>query len=390
VIIVQIIFWGSILLILHSYVIFPFLLAYLSKEKRINDVVYEEEVEALPYVDIILSAYNEEAVIERKIESTFNTSYPISKIKFFIGSDASTDKTDEIIKRLQQKYSSIVFKRFNRSGKIQIVNQLVNSSSSNIIILTDANVYFTRDTIYHLVKHFKNETIGIVGGNVFNEERKTDGVSQQEGSYLKRENQIKYQEGIWKGVMIGAYGACYSMRRELYTMIPSNFLVDDFYLTMNVYKKDFKGILEPNAVAYEEMSTKISEEFRRKSRISAGNFQNLFYFKGLLWHPFTPLSFCFFSHKVLRWKTPFLIIIIFLSNLLLWKVNELYLIALLGQSALLLIPLFDWVLKNININFKLLRFITHFYGMNLALLLGFIKYISGVKSSVWKPTERNQ
>ena len=190
--------------------------------------------------------------------------------------------------------------------------------------------------------------------------------------------------------MMGAFGGCFAIRRENFSPVPSNFLVDDFYITMNVLAHNKKAINELDAIAYEDISNKITEEFRRKARISAGNFQNMKHFGGLLWPPYSRVGFNFFSHKVVRWITPFLIIAAFLTNLFLIQANVFYMWIFVAQLILLLIPLLDWLLKNINVNFRFLRFITHFYGMNLALLVGFFKFITGVKSSVWRPTERNQ
>jgi hypothetical protein len=102
------------------------------------------------------------------------------------------------------------------------------------------------------------------------------------------------------------------------------------------------------------------------------------------------MGFCFISHKVMRWLTPFFIIFAMISNAFLLEYHPLYNFIFAGQLALLSIPFVDWILRRLTINIKLFRFITHFYGMNVALLAGFIKFLRGVKTSVWKPTERNQ
>src|SRR6185437_15691809 len=160
--------------------------------------------------------------------------------------------------------------------KSEIINDLYRQSSSAIIVSTDANVFFEEDTLYHLIKHYKEETIGLVGGNILNPEFKKTGISFQEKKYLERENRIKYLEGISMGAMIGAFGGCYSIRRNLFVAVPLNWLVDDFYIGMQVLRQGKKTINELSAICTEDVSNKIMEEFRRKVRISAGNFQNLF------------------------------------------------------------------------------------------------------------------
>ncbi|MBX9851849.1 MAG: glycosyltransferase [Cytophagaceae bacterium] len=366
------------------------MLQLFTRGKKQNDLVFESNSADLPHIDIILSVYNEESVIAKKIESTFDANYPEDKLRFYIGSDSSEDRTDAIIEEYRSKFPQIKFRRFPKSGKIGIINALVKNSASPVLIFTDANVFFDKNTIYNLVKHFKNPAIGLTGGNIINEGYKKEGISFQEKSYLKRENWIKYHEGLWGGVMIGAFGGCFALRRENFSPVPANFLVDDFYITMHVLRQYKKAINELDAIAYEDISNKITEEFRRKARISTGNFQNMQQFSSLLWPPFSKVAFCFFSHKILRWLTPFLMIVAFVFNLFLIQNHVFFKWTFTAQLVLLLIPQLDWLLKNINVNFKALRFVTHFYGMNLALLVGFFKFITGVKSSVWRPTERNQ
>lgn len=385
----ELLFYICLFLIFHSYVLFPLLLKILSLGKSQNNTVYTLN-EELPTVAILLAVYNEELVIEEKIKTTFDTSYPSSKIKFYIGSDASTDATNAIITKyaLQYPIELVIFP--GRTGKSGIINKLAEQASEEIFILTDANVFFKQDTIFQLVKHYKNEDIAQVGGNIINPIFKKDGISYQEKSYLSRENLIKYQEGIIWGTMIGAFGGCYSIRSSYYSAVPKNFLMDDFYISMFVFERGKKAINELDAQCLEDVSNKIEEEFRRKVRISAGNFQNLNRYKGLLWPPFTGLSFSFLSHKVLRWYTPLFLITAFLCTAILSINSNFYFILMLLIGLLFISPLLDKLFKSLGLHIKLLRFATHFILMNLALLKGLIWYINGVESNVWKPTQRNQ
>ena len=386
----EIIFWCSCFLVIQTYVLFPKLLDFFSRNKKQNQNIWALSDFDLPHVDILLAVYNEDAVIERKIQSVFETNYPLSQIHLYIGSDASTDNTNAIISSCLYKYPNIDFQIFDRSGKSEIINALHRKSNSSIIICTDANVFFEFDTLYHLAKHYKESSIGMVGGNILNPEVKESGISYQEKAYLERENRIKYLEGISMGAMIGAFGGCYSIRRDLFKEVPKNWLVDDFYIGMQVLRQGKQTINELSAICTEDVSNKLLEEFRRKVRISAGNFQNLFAFVDLMNPIKGGVAFCFISHKVIRWLTPFLLILILCLNLILYKQGYIYQLTLLGQGLLLISMCGDQLFRLVGIHFKLLRFITHFYSMNLALFVGFIKYIMGIKTSLWNPTERNQ
>jgi len=388
-IVLQLIFWLCWLLVIHSYVLFPLILSGLMGQKKNNALVFAP-TEELPHVDILLAVYNEEVVIDKKIQSTFETNYPLDKIHFYIGSDNSTDATNSIIEKYKARYPQLSLTVFaGRTGKPNIINQLVENSSSPILVLTDANVFFYPDTLYELVKHYKNEEIAVVGGNLINNHHSKEGIAVQENEYLKRENLIKYQEGVLWGTMIGAFGGCFAIRREEYQPAPKTHIVDDFFISMSIFKHGKKAINELSAVYYEDITDKIEEEFRRKVRISIGNFQNLASLRSLLWPLTSGLAFSFISHKILRWLAPVFIISALLVNLLLLPIHDFYKLTFMGQLTLLLIPFLDHLLKKIKLHISLFRFISHFYVMNLALLMGLVNYMTGVKTNIWKPTERN-
>jgi len=399
----QILFWLSVLLIFHSYILYPVILFMFSKKKN-NEIFFSRKEELLK-VSILISIYNEEKVIAKKIDSILNSNYPAAKIQILIGSDKSSDKSNEIVSKYAQENKSINFFSFNeRQGKPSIINKIYKYADGEIIILTDANVFFDKNTIYEVVKYFKNPKIGLVDTHMKNKGIIKDGISIQESQYISREVRIKNAESnIW-GTMMGPFGGCYAIRNDLYEPVPSNFLVDDFYINMEILQKGYKAINNLNAFVFEDVSNNLYDEFRRKIRIATGNFQNLKKFRIFLLgiiglNPLKNiknihintfgLSFSFISHKVLRWVTPFFIILLLLSNIFLLE-TTIYQLSFAGLLFSFSIPLWDTLLKKVKINISILRFITHFYSMNLALIIGFFKYLKGVKSGVWQPTKRNQ
>lgn len=341
--------------------------------------------EDLPEVAILMAAYNEEKVIGDKIASVFKTSYPLQKIHFYIGSDASTDKTDEIIQEWQKKFPQINLIRFGgRTGKSGIINDLSDKATQEIFILTDANVIFKEDTIFNLIRHFKNESVAQVAANIIKVSPNNKGIASQEKSYIAIENKIKHQESLRWNVVMGAEGGCYAIRKVSFSKVPPKFFMDDFYITMNVIEQGKQIVFDKEAVCNEDVPTKSAEEFKRKVRISIGNFQNLMRYKSLLFS-FNGISFAFWSHKVLRWLTPFLLITAFISTYFLMFHDSYFKILFLLQLFGFVTPVLDWLL---GINIPLMRFVSHFYLMNLALLRGFIIYMKGVESNVWQPTKR--
>jgi cellulose synthase/poly-beta-1,6-N-acetylglucosamine synthase-like glycosyltransferase len=391
-----ILFWLCGAALFHSYIFYPLLLKVFSLGKKENERVFSNNDEELPEVFIVMSVYNEEKVIREKLESIFQSKYPVNKLNVFIGSDNSIDKANSIIAEFGIKYPSLLFMPFSeRTGKPNVLNSLIakieserKNLTNSVFVFTDANVMFTPETIYEMVKHFKNREIGQVSANILNTGVQRDGISFQEKSYIRVETIIKHLEGLNWGTMMGAFGGCFAMRASNWVPIPANYIVDDFHLSMSVLGKGEKAILEKKAICYEDVSNEVANEFNRKARIQSGNFQNLrAYWKLLL--RFDAVAFCFFSHKVLRWAGPLLMLVAYVTNFFLLPIGQFYQFTFVVQNLLLLSPLIDSLLKSIGIHLILLRFASYFTMMNFALAKGFVMYMKGIKTNTWNRTERN-
>ena len=225
---------------------------------------------------------------------------------------------------------------------------------------------------------------------MINTRLRKDGISHQEKFYISREVRIKHNESLIWGTMMGPFGGCYAVRKSCYQPVPDHYLVDDFFINMAVLKQGYRCISNVDAKVYEDVSNDLKEEFRRKSRISAGNFQNLGRYGSLLFSKRAGVAFCFLSHKVIRWIVPFLVMITLGSSIILGLQNPFYLALALMQLLVIVTPVIDQFLRKIKIHVIPLRFISHFVLMNLALLAGFIRYIGGIQNNVWQPTRRNQ
>lgn len=387
--IINIIFWISTFLILHTYLGYPlFVLCidhFVRKRVRISDDRYT------PYISVLMAVHNEEAVIRKKMESLFSSEYPDGRIEVLVGSDSSDDSTDLILDSLQAIYSRLkVIKFTERVGKPAVINNLFPKATGELLILTDANVFPEKDTIKKLVQNFSDHTVGLVDSRLINTGMKKDGISLPEVAYLGIEMKVKNAEGRLWGTMMGPFGGFYAIRKASYEPLSKNTLADDFRICMNVIGRNEKAISDTEAVVYEDVSNSLREEFLRKVRISAGNFQNLKHYAFLLFKPFTIWAFCFVSHKMLRWLAPFLWLIAVAANTHLMKGSFFFTLLIFLQVIFIILPAFDFILKKINIHFVPVRFLTHFIFMNIALFAGFIKYLKGIRTGAWSPTKRYQ
>jgi cellulose synthase/poly-beta-1,6-N-acetylglucosamine synthase-like glycosyltransferase len=387
--ILQFICWTCLFLVVYSYLIFPLILRFLSAKKEIVSV--SQSKDELPMVSVLIAAHNEEKHIGRKIGTVLNGSFPVEKLELLVGSDASVDLTNSILMQLAASNPCLqLFLCEERTGKPGMINMLAEKARGEILVITDANVMLDSSTLTELVAPFSDERIGLVDSMPVSTGIKRDGISRQEKFYTGREVSIKeYESRLW-GSMMGPFGGCYAVRKSLYRPVPGHFLVDDFFINMSVLEAGSHCISNLDSMVFEDVSNNPWEEFRRKKRISAGNFQNLARFRHMLFRGGKGVGFCFFSHKVIRWIVPFLVIITLASSAILGLQSLFYMILAVFQVLVLLTPVIDHILRKIGIQSIPLRFISHFVLMNLALLAGFIRFIGGIQDNVWQPTKRDQ
>jgi cellulose synthase/poly-beta-1,6-N-acetylglucosamine synthase-like glycosyltransferase len=293
----------------------------------------------------------------------------------------SDDGTDAIIRSLQKEFPNLNLNVNEvRSGKSATINRLVALSSAEVIIATDANILFKATTIEELVRPIAQEKATAVAGTLKYEDKGVaSSTASNEKAYLSIENAIRRAESRKHGICLGMEGGLYSMKKAFWQPIPPNTFMEDFFQTVQLISRDQKVLFNESAVGLEDVSTSLQEEYKRKIRISIGNWQNLVRFYPLIFkHPY-PFGGLFIMHKVLRWVTPHLYLIALAAGL--FTPNWLFFTAMLiglPISQLILLAL-GWATP-----------LAYFYAMNAALFVGFIKYIKGVKSSVWQPTKRNQ
>jgi cellulose synthase/poly-beta-1,6-N-acetylglucosamine synthase-like glycosyltransferase len=373
-----ILFWVAFFLLVYSYLIYPLILRLLVTIKDIKLTTPEQ----WPSVDIIIAAYNEESCIKERIENALGQDYQ-GKLQVLVASDGSQDNTGVIIESFtSEKVLASNFK-INR-GKISVLNDLVAKSSADILVFTDANTDFNIDAVTILVESF-TDNVGAVSGELILETE--DGNQNLDGLYWRYEQFLKKCESEL-GSLLGANGAIYALKRELYIPLSTDTIVDDFCIVMNVKKQGFDVLYNNTAIAKEEVAPSLGDEVGRRIRIGIGNYKAFF---ANLW-ALSPtkglLSWCYWSHKVLRWFAPHFMLITFVSNAFLLN-NVFYVYLFCLQIAFYAIACFGQ--KRINNNQKvngIVAIISFFISMNAALGQGFIRFCKGHKNGGWKRTAR--
>jgi cellulose synthase/poly-beta-1,6-N-acetylglucosamine synthase-like glycosyltransferase len=335
-------------------------------------------------VAVLVAAFNEERHIDERVSNLLAQTYAGGRLHIYVGSDASDDRTAEILHGMAD--SRLTFVDFRqRRGKAAVINDLAAMATEELLVFTDANTFFHPDTVQKLVRHFGRDDVGCVCGDL----RLVKGASSgdnQDHLYWRYERLLKFFESRIGG-LLGANGGVYALRRQHFVPIPVNTIVDDFWISMQVVETGRRCVYDPEAVATEVVPERIGDEFRRRVRIGMGNYQSLVRFAGLL-HPHEgAVAFTFFSHKVLRWFAPHCMIVTLVCNALLLA-DELYAAFFAAQIGFYGCAWFGWRMARSGSAPRALRVPVFFVGMNLGLLVGFWKFATRSSSGVWSRRAR--
>ncbi len=342
----------------------------------------------LPEVTVLMAVHNEEKVIAEKLESMLASDYPPRLLRFMIGSDCSTDGTDAIIAAAAAADNRIILVRESeRRGKAAMLNRLAAAATGEVMVITDANVIFTPATIRELAEPFADAATGLCDATVRPRSAGNIGVSSPENLYSRLETRLKRAEGELWGAMPGPYGGCYAIRRELFPVLPGNILVDDLYAGLAVLREGYRAFNRPGAVVFEDIQPDMMRQYRRRVRIATGSYQNLFMY-GFCPARGREARLAFFSHKILRWLSPLLLLLFLMTTIILSFDSKFYLCLLALLLILTILSALDLLLNRQGKKINYQRYITQFLLMNIALAAGFVKAAGGVKSGIWEPTKR--
>ncbi|WP_161788439.1 glycosyltransferase family 2 protein [Desulfonatronum thiodismutans] len=382
----------SFFLIIYCYFAYPVLLWVFTR-------VYARPVIKSPLragVSVVIAAWNEQDVIERKLNNLFSLEYPSEDCEILIGSDGSTDQTNAMIERFaaspenmdsgQGRNPVIRFFPFQeRRGKMAVLNELVGAARNDILVFTDARQVFEPDAVRQLVDNFSDPAVGCVSGElVF---RTKDGATARGiNLYWNYEKFMRRLESAIHS-MLGATGAIYAIRRNLFTPLPASAVLDDMITPLRIIARGYRAVFDGTARAYDEVADNPREESRRKGRTLYGNYQ-IFWMMPQVFNPFTsPIALQMFSHKLLRVLAPLLLIAVFVSNILLAGA-PFYAVLLILQGIFYALALLGALTRSQTSGWgKALSRIAYipyvFCLLNFSALGGLAKFLSSGQSVLW-------
>jgi cellulose synthase/poly-beta-1,6-N-acetylglucosamine synthase-like glycosyltransferase len=280
---------------------------------------------------VIVVAHDEEDVLDRRLENLSALDYPADRLEIVVASDASTDRTNEIVDEFAARNPRIRLVRCPRGGKVAAQNFAVRLTKGDILAFSDANATWANDALRKLVRSFADPDVAYVCGRLHLQE--ADGTNR-EGVYWRYELWLRQQESRL-GSITGGNGALYAVRRSDYLEVDPRF-GHDLSLPYKLAQRRRRAVYEPDAEAFEKPSRDLEDEYRRKVRM----FEHcwLMTLSGGLLRGGGPLyRLQLVSHRVLRYGTGILHLILLVTSFALIREGLVYELALSAQLAWLVL-----------------------------------------------------
>jgi cellulose synthase/poly-beta-1,6-N-acetylglucosamine synthase-like glycosyltransferase len=339
-------------------------------------------------VSVLVAAHNEEGVIEAKVANVRTTDYPQDLIEIVVVSDGSTDGTVQAARRA----GADRVLDLPRVGKITALNGAVEAAGGEILVFTDADSFFRRDTLGELLTNFADPTVGGVSANeVSGTGSDAPGVARGEGAYWHYEQWIKRLEDK-VGSAVSASGRLYAIRRSLFRPSTVTSGTDDFVISTQVLKAGRRLAFDEHTLVLVDAPRDAGSEFRRKVRVMNRGLRAALSLRGLL----LPWRGGFYSvqvvsHKVLRRLLPFFLLTAVAAGIWLTTLSPVWWFVLGPQLAFYGLAAAGWAGRSGGWGRARPLWIAYYFCLvNIAAAAAVVSVVGGVRFERWDPAQRGR
>ncbi len=374
-----IVFWICVALLGYVYFGYPLLVYAVSR--LFPKKVHRSNIE--PSVTVLITAFNEEKAIRRKLDNTLDIDYPAEKLEILVASDGSTDRTDEIVKEYAGRGVKL-FRQDGRVGKTETQNRAIAEAAGEIVLFSDATTEYTQDVLERILPAFADDSVGCVAGRLEYVNNDDSNVGKGTQGYWNYETFLRSAESRACS-LIGASGCMYAVRRSAYReMYPE--ACSDFLICTVLYRNDLRSVFEPSAVCFEETNQNTDDEMRMRIRVISQTLADLVRNADML-NPFKSGFYAIelISHKALRYAVPLMLAGMFISSVVLAASSPFFFVASVLQAAFYLSALVGSILERLDIRITLLVVPLYFVLANLASVIAFYRFIRGERYAAWEP-----
>ena len=368
---------SCMLLIIYHHVGYPLLLKWLTQLPFFKrKLALSENDSVLATIAVLIPAFNEQQYIAEKIRNLAFLDYPSDRLKIYIVCDGCTDNTANIARQTASEtgcdHLDIDIIEFTvNQGKVAVINKVLPVINQEVIAMSDVSALISIDALKLANRAFSDKNVGLVTGHYI----LANPGSSGESTYWQYQSDLKQRETQLNSV-IGAHGALYLIRRELFLPLAPNTINDDFVIAMSVVEQGYRAIYVAtiNAIELEQASNQL--DLHRRRRIAAGNLQQMIRFKSLLLPKYKGVAFTFASGKALRVFMPLILIIAWLGSLALTTTAPFFMVAASVQSLIYLSVIIFGLVQPQHPNkiWQTLYYLVSGYTVNLIGCVYYIRY----------------
>jgi cellulose synthase/poly-beta-1,6-N-acetylglucosamine synthase-like glycosyltransferase len=371
-------FWSSAAVILYAYVAYPAMIALMARLRPAPPV---QKREITPPVSLVIVVRNEEACLEAKLDNAVALDYPRERLEILVVSDGSTDATEAIAARFADRGVRLL--ALPAAGKAAALNAALPLAAGEIVVLTDARQALAPDAVRRLAAYFADPTVGAVSGELHL--LASDGSpGRGVGLYWSYEKLIRKAESRFDST-VGVTGALYALRKELFVPLDPSTILDDVAIPMHVVLGGRRVLFAPEARAWDRIAESAAQEYRRKVRTLAGNYQLVTLHPALLDPLRDRLFWQLVSHKLARLAVPWCLLVLFVASAGLSLLGSTFYRAVLAAQALFyLLAIAGGLRARRRRPLRLTSLPYTFALLNLAAAGGLIGFLRGSETARWR------
>lgn len=382
-------FWCSLGVLFYCYLGYGIIVFLLNNIRVLFARRPNNEEGEWPSVSLIISAYNEDAVLEQKIHNSLAIDYPKEKLNIFFVTDGSNDASVNLI---NDHPAVQLLHQPERQGKYAAIKRAMRWVQTPVVVFSDANCMLNPECLKKMMLHYTDPRVGgVAGEKKILRNNYASAVGEAEGMYWQYESFLKKMDAELYTVA-GASGELFSIRAPLFREMPDEVILDDFIISMQVCLQGYVIKYEPDAFATESPSASLAEEEKRKVRISAGAYQSIGYLKeclNIFKHPL--LGFQYISRRLLRWVfCPLMLVSLLVSNIMIAGnlYHPFYKSMLLLQVIFYVFAFLGWLFVRSGKRAGLFTIPFYFVFMNYCLVRGWLRFIKGKQTVLWEKSLR--
>jgi cellulose synthase/poly-beta-1,6-N-acetylglucosamine synthase-like glycosyltransferase len=376
-------FWIPTLLVAWAYVGYP-ALAFMAS--RVRPFRMAPADSGPRRVTVGIAAYNEGARLEARIADTFAQVVPF-ELEVIVGSDGSSDDTVAFVGRLAVRDPRIRVLDLPRAGQTATQGEIFNAATGEVVVLTDAETRFEPGCLDALVAPFADPRVGCTTGQIRWIDATRTETSRNEGAYWRYEQVVRRLESR-AGWLTAVTGAILAVRRSAFRPVPAHASMDHL---LPLYAREARLIVlaVPEAVATDRGIAGIRDQLRNRSRTATRGIRSNLSMAGQLapWRRPTA-ALAIWSHKLLRWATPWLGGLAAIGAIWLGIAGSpAYLVAVAIGVVVLLLAAAGWLLRARGRRLpRLLSLPLSVTIVNAAFLTGWVNVVRGRRIDRWEGT----